>query len=367
MLKVPKFDFSLLCIAFLLAVRDIAVGLQMPVFVFLLFIFLMPLLLLFRDILNKSLDKKSICALGCITLFYLAIMPMNGTGFKYFLPMIYAGYAFRNVNYKQVSQVFLYTQIFVLVIRLFFIHFGYISEESVSFSYKGEYGALYHDLGYGNPNAAGMFFFFFVASLHIYLYEKHKSISFIFILIISVFAFNYTGSRTSFFASILLMSIYIVPNRIIDWCLNNKLLLLFIPLLIMTPMLFSNWLMDSHEEINDLLSNRVYIASILMDILSSPKSFLTGVVIEDEIPIDNVFCYMLISYGVVSIIVFFLRYMYIIKKRNSIPSIFLASFLVLIISGVGEAAWAAFGGIGASFFWILLFNNTYISSAKKNS
>ena len=365
MLKVPKFDFSLLCIAFLLAVRDIAVGLQLPVFVFLLFIFIIPLFPLLRDILKKTLDRRSIFALGFITLFYVVISPLNGTGLKYFLPMIYAGYAFRNVSHKQICQVFLCTQIFVLFVRLCFVQLGYIVENTVSFSYKGEYGAVYHDLGYGNPNTAGMVFFFFIASLHLCLYEKHRFLSFLLILIISLFALEYTGSRTSFAASMLLLLIYIVPTCIIDWFLNNKLLLLCVPLIILIPLLLSNWLMDSHEEVNELLSNRIYIASLLMDLFYSPISFLTGIVIEDEIPIDNVFCYMLISYGVVSIVVFFLRYMYITRKRNSIPSIFLASFLVLIISGVGEAAWAAFGGIGASLFWILLFNNTYISSAKR--
>lgn len=360
MLKVPKFDFSLLCIAFLLAVRDIAVGLQMPVFVFLLFIFLIPLFPLFRDILKRSLDRRSIFVLGFITLFYIVITPLNGTGLKYFLPMIYAGYAFRNVSYKQICQVFLCTQIFVLFVRLCFIQLGYISEEVVSLNYKGEYGTLYHDLGYGNPNAAGMFFFFFVASVHLFLYEKHRVISFFLILVISLFALEYTGSRTSFASSMFLLLIYIIPTRIIDWILNNKLLLLCVPLLILFPLLLSNWLMDSHEEVNELLSNRVYIVSVLIDLFSSPISFLTGIVIEDDIPVDNVFCYMLINYGIVSILVFFFRYLHIIKKRNVVPSFFFSSFLVMIISGFGEAAWAAFGGIGASFFWMLLFNNTYL-------
>lgn len=68
MLKVPKFDFSLLCIAFLLAVRDIAVGLQLPVFVFLLFIFI---------IIGKSSISVTYCVLKGLSrikrLLYLKI------------------------------------------------------------------------------------------------------------------------------------------------------------------------------------------------------------------------------------------------------------------------------------------------------
>ena len=361
MLKVPKFNFSLLCLVFFLIIKDIAVGLGQPVFIFLLFIFLIPMIVLMRNMIKRTLGTKDVCVLGFLTLFYLAIVPMNGTGLKYFLPMVFAGYAFRNINYKQICLVFMCAQFFVLISRMLLVQLGYVSEELVYLNYKGEYGTLYHDLGYGNPNTAGMVFFFFIASLHLFMYEKQKLIAFLLILIISFLALNYTGSRTSFLASVLLMLIYVVPDRIIHGVLNNKILLLCVPLIILLPLLLSNWLMDSHEEVNELLSNRVYLVSVLMEFFNSPMTFLTGTVIEDEIPIDNVFCYMLINYGGISILVFFLRYLYMIRKRNIIPSIFFTSFLVIIISGFGEAAWAAFGGIGASFFWILLLNNTYLT------
>ena len=366
MLKVPKFNFSLLCITFLLAVRDIAVGLGMPVFIFLLFIFLIPVIDLVLDLLNRSLSRSSILTLVFLTLFYLAIAPFNdGNGFKYFLPMIYAGYAFRNVSYKQICMVFMWTQFIVLIMRMFLIHLGMIPEEMTYFAYKGEYGTSYHDLGYGNPNAAGMAFFFFIVSLHLFMYERHKKTAVCLIFAISFFSLEYTASRTSFLASMLLVIIYIIPTGIIDRILKNKFLLFCVPIIIIIPLLLSNWLMDSHEEVNEVLSNRVYIVSVLMELFNSPKTLLTGTVVEEGIPIDNVFCYMLINYGIVSIIVFFLRYMHLIKNRGNISINFLAPFLVIIISGFGEAAWAAFGGIGASLFWILLFNNTYMKSIVK--
>lgn len=362
MLKVPKLNFSLLCLVSFLVIKDIAVGLGQPVFIFLFFIFLIPSLMLIRDMIKRTLGIKNICMLGFLTLFYLAIVPMNGTGLKYFLPMVFAGYAFRNTNYKQICLVFLGAQFFVILSRMLLVKLGYVSEELVFLSYKGEYGTLYHDLGYGNPNTAGMVFFFFVVSLHLFMYERQKMISFLLILIISLFTLQYTGSRTSFFASVLLMLIYITPNRIIGGVLSNRFLLLCIPLVIILPLILSNWLMDSHEEVNELLSNRVYIVSLLMEFFSSPITLLTGTVVEEGIPIDNVFCYMLINYGIISIIIFFFRYLWIINRRNDIPPVFLASFVIMIISGFGEAAWAAFGGMGASFFWVLLFNNTYDSS-----
>ena len=366
MLKIKKYSPGLLWVVFFLVVKDLMVGLKQPVFFLLLMVLLIPMMLLFYNAVKKKLDKKSILFLLFLTFFYALITPINGTGLRYFLPMIYAGYAFRNVDYRQVCKVFVVAQLFVILVRMFLVHIGLITEEVVSLDYKSESGGLYHDLGYGNPNSAGMVFFFFVVSLHLVLYKKYKWISFVLILMVSLFALGYTASRTSFLASILLLFTYIVPSQFMIKFFHNKWLLLLVPFLILAPLLLGNWILNNFEEINELLSNRVYIVYLLMELFSSPVSFLTGVVIEEEgTPIDNAFCYMLINYGIISIFTFALQYVNIIRRRYEISTFILASLLIVVISGFGEAAWAAFGGMGASFFWILFLNQTYYNAVKR--
>ena len=206
-----------------------------------------------------------------------------------------------------------------------------------------------------------MVFFFFVVSLHLVLYKHYKWLSFILILSVSLFALIYTASRTSFLASILLLLTYIMPTSFMVKIIYNKYLLILVPFLVISPLLFGNWILSNYEELNELLSNRIYIVSLLVELFKSPISFFTGIVIEEEegIPIDNVFCYMLINYGIIAILVFLCQYVNIIKKRQYISTFVLVPLLIIIISGLGESSWAAFGGMGASFFWILICNQTY--------
>lgn len=367
MLKI-KHTSGLLWVVFFLMLKDLMVGLKQPVFFLLLMVLLIPMVLLFHDAAKKTLNNKNILLLLFLTLFYLFILPANGTGFKYFLPMIYAGYAFRNIDYKLIGKIFLIAQLFVILARMCLVHIGLIAEEIVSLDYKSASGNLYHDLGYGNPNSAGMVFFFFVVSLHLVLYKKNKWLSFVLILLVSLFALRYTASRTSFGASMLLLFTYIIPSQFLIKFFHNKWFLLSVPFLILSPLLFGGWILSSYEEINELLSNRIYIVYLLMDLFSSPISYLTGVVIEEEgIPIDNAFCYMLINYGITSIIVFAFQYINIVKQRSEISTFMLALLLIVVISGMGEASWAAFGGMGASFFWMLFFNQTYYNTIKRQA
>lgn len=365
MLKIQKYSPALLWVVFFLVAKDLMVGLKQPVFLLLLMVLLIPMILLFIDAIKRKLDMQSIIFLLFITLFYVLITPINGTGLRYFLPMVYAGYAFRDIDYRQVCKVFVIAQIFVILIRILLVHMGYITEEIVSLDYKSGSGKLYHDLGYGNPNSAGMVFFFLVVSLHLVLYKKHKWLTFVLILLVSLFALSYTASRTSFLASILLLITYLLPSRVV-YIFHKKWFMFLVPFLVLVPLVFGDLILNNFEEVNEFMSNRVYIIYLLMDLFGSSLSFLTGVVIDEEgIPIDNAFCYMLINYGIISILTFVLQYATIIKYKHEISTFVLTSLLIVIISGLGEASWAAFGGMGASFFWILFFNRTYSSAIEK--
>ena len=366
MLKIRKYNTSLLLVVFFLAIKDLIVGLKQPVFILLLMVMLIPMVVIFKNVIAKKLDNKTILFLIFITIYYVILIPYNDTGFRYFLPMIYAAYAFRNVDYREICKIFIIAQLFVILSRMFLTHLGLISEEVVSLDYKSINGSLYHDLGYGNTNTAGMVFFFFIVSLHLVLYKHYKWLSFILILSVSLFVLIYTASRTSFLASILLLLTYIMPTRFIIKILYNKYLLVLVPFLVIAPLLFGNWILTNHEELNELLSNRIYIVSLLVELFESPISYFTGIVIEEEgIPIDNVFCYMLINYGIMAILVFLHQYINIIKKRRYILTFVLIPLLIIVISGLGESSWAAFGGMGGSLFWILYFNQTYDSKSRE--
>lgn len=361
------FNPFLFLLVFFLSLRDILGGLGQPVFVYLLIIFLIPSFLLLRDVIAHRLDKKSIYLIIFLTTFYIAIMPYNGKAMTYFLPMIFAGYAFRNTDYKQICWSFAIAQFFVILLRFYLSHIGLIAEESYSLDYKADIGSIQYDLGYGNANTAGMVFFFFFVSLYIALHDKNKWLSFVLITVGALATYSYTASRTSFFMCLMLLITYVVPKGVLKKAMHNRVILLLIPTLILMPLLFFDVILSSYQFIDELLSRRIYFTYILMGMFDSPLTYLTGLEIEDEIPIDNVFCYMLITYGLVSILVFYYRYIHIVKKREEIPLFVFLAILVMIVSGLGEASWAAFGKLGSSFFWIMLFNETLIYDVRKKS
>ena len=357
----------LFLLVFFLAVRDILGGLGQPVFVYLLIIFLIPLFLLLRDVVTHRLDKKTICFIIFLTIFYVAIIPYNEKAITYFLPMVFAGYAFRYIDYRQISWSFAVAQFFVILLRFYLSHIGLIVEESYSLDYKADIGSLQYDLGYGNANTAGMVFFFFFVSLYIALHDKNKWLSFVLIAVGALAAYSYTASRTSFFMCLMLLITYVVPGGVLKKAMYNRVILLLIPTLVLMPLLFFDVILSSYQFIDELLSRRIYFTYLLMGIFNSPFTYLTGIEIEEDWPIDNVFCYMLVTYGLISILVFYYRYIYIVKKRERMPLFVFCAILVMIVSGLGEASWAAFGKLGSSFFWIMLFNETLIYDVRRKS
>lgn len=355
---VRKHDFLLCCLAFFIGARDIIGGLNSSVFVFLTIQLIIPIFILLRDVVNRSLRQKDICLLLFVSLFYLITIPFNENAAKYFLPLFFAGYAFRNTDYKRVGLIFFVTQLVVIAFRFYLIRKGMIEENDIMLDYKTDSLEVGHDLGYGNANAAGMVFFFFFMSLHIILFEKNKWLTFLLILGGSIVAYNYTGSRTAFLVTLFLLFTYLIPQRILGRLMRNKLLLYCVPILLLTPVLFSSFLLNNYANIDDLLSGRIMYINVLMNMFTDPLTYVTGVRLED-IPIDNALCYMLINYGIMSLVLFFSRYVYIVQKKDLMPLLYLVILTIMIISGLGEASWAAFGRMGSSFFWILLYNNTF--------
>lgn len=123
--------------------------------------------------------------------------------------------------------------------------------------------------------------------------------------------------------------------------------------------------MTGYGEINVLMSGRAHYIGILMSMFSSPVVLLTGLqsdlVGDVDFPVDNGIAYLLCVGGIVAVGVFVFRYLLLVKNKELIPSSMLAVILVIFISGIGERTFASFGTAGASLFWILLFNTSYMS------
>lgn len=358
--NVYKLFFSLFC--FSLLCRDILGALGQPVLLYLSLLFLIPLILLIVEFVEKRRMTLGLFMLLLISLFYILISTYNVNGIKLFIPMIYAGIAFRKMDFKYIVKYFLLIQIVCFSFRYWLIVSGLISENEVDTIWKTEDGRLAHDLGYGNSNAAGIALFYLLCAFYLLMYNKNKLISFIIILISASLFYNYTVSRTALISTILLLITYLVPPKY-NSVFRNKYILWLAPIVVISPLILLNYLLGI-SGLDQLLSGRLYYISYLLNLFDDPMSLITGIEIDEDnsFAIDNVFSYMLVNGGVLAIIIFFWFYRSFILSVNYVPVYIVAVILIMVMSGLGEASWAAFGRLGSSFFWIILLNRSYIKN-----
>lgn len=342
-----------------LGFRDIYPSIGKDVYVFLALIFAIPVTLLIRDLLCKRLTTKYFVGVLSVVLFYILIIPINGNGAKYFLPLFIAGVAFRYTDYVYISKSFFIMQMFILIIRLILANNGIIVSDYL-YTEKIDSGISY-DLGYGNPNALGCVVFFLCC--YLFLSRMNKCISFVAILMISLITFDYTACRTSFFLSILLLLIYVMPFNLKEKIFYKNIILYLIPFMSLILLLFSWYLLDNYEVIDLLLSGRLKYMGQLYEMFDSLLMFFTGVPIDLgdlEFAVDNTIAYMLLCGGVCFIVIFLFQYISIVKMKIYIPLNVMIVLVLIVLSGFTEAVMAKFGFAGASFTWIFLFNKSYI-------
>lgn len=360
-----KFALYVYCIS--LVFRDLLQSMGLPVFVFLVSLFIIPFVLLFFELLVNHKFSISTFLFLLLTSFYVFSIPYNINGFMFFLPLVSAGIAFRKVDFRYITYIFLITQFICILLRFYLLSMGMIEEKTFGADWKVSDGRSVYELGYGNPNTAGMVFFFFCGTLYCAWYEKKKVLSFILILLISVFAFNYTASRTSFISCILLLVTYFVPSRF-QILFKHKLLLMIIPFIVLLPFIVIPFTVFI-SFLDSILSSRIYYVIYLLSQFKSPLTLITGIYIDESnmFPIDNVFSYLLVFGGLVAIIVFIYFYSSIVKNAQKIPFYILAFIAITIITGIGESSWAVFGRWGSSFFWLILLNQTKLKELEANN
>lgn len=349
----------------LLTARDLLQSMGAPIFLFLALLYIIPFILLSWEFSRNLRFSFATFLFLLLVSFYIFIYPININGLQFFLPLFCAGIAFRHVDYKFLAKCFLITQIVCLLLRIYLINLGVITEKEFGADWKVSDGRLVFDLGYDNANSAGMVFFFLCCMIYCYWYEQKRWLSFCLIIAISFFAYYYTASRTAFFSSLMLWVTFLIPHRCFGF-FKQKWVLLLIPLIVAAPLLIAPF-SSSVTYLDQFLSSRIYYMLYMLSHFKDPISFITGVFVEENnsFPIDNVFSYLLVYGGLVAIGVWIISYISVIRKSRQIPFFILALIAILILSGIGESSWATFGRIGSSFFWLLLLNKTIVLTCKR--
>ena len=359
-------DKTFLCLSIIcLGLKDILPNMGISVLPLLALIFLLPCIIIVREILHRRMSRKSIWLIGCVVCFYIAIIPLNLNGIKLFLPLFLSAVAFKDIDFRFIVKSFFFMEVMVLLMRCILIQ-NDILEVNYTYTDKVADGVSY-DLGYGNPNTPGITIFVTLCCLYILMYRRWRWLSFSLILIISIISFKYSASRTSFFACILLLLTYLVPENFLKRYVYNKLFLSLIHIILVAFIFLTEFLTD----FNTLVSGRINNLHIVMNMFSSPSTFLTGLqsdmVGNVDFPVDNGIAFMLCIGGAAAVGIFICRYFQLVKYKDLVPTAMLSVIVVMFISGIGEKTIANFGVAGGSLFWMLLFNASYLNDAEENS
>lgn len=354
-LSIYNFSIILYCIS--LASRELLVSLGESVYFYLFLLYFIPLFLLCYEVIKYRVNRTSVFSIIFLIIYYYAFSAININGLKFFLPLVLAGVAFRNLDIEYIAKSFTVTQLLSLLIRFLLLATGAIQENEFYAEWKSDEGYA-HDFGFGNPNIAGSILFFLNCMLFVVLYKKYRIISFLIILFITILSYNFTICRTATVSSSLLLLFYVIPNTLIKKLVSNPIVFIGLPLIIiLLPVCFISFQLN---ELNQLLTGRLSYISYVLNQFQSLTDLFSGIYVNefDGIPLDNVFAYLLVYGGILAWVIFTKFYMRLFKNRMYVDIHILIVILCIVASGIGESAWAVYGRFGSSFLWILLMNNT---------
>ncbi|MDN0066377.1 hypothetical protein QVN89_07665 [Bacteroides gallinaceum] len=362
---IDKILFCLLIICF--GFRDILPNMGVSVLPFLALIFLIPCIIIVRELLHRRMSRNLTWLVGTVVCFYVVIIPFNPNAIKLFLPLFLAAVSFKDLDVRCIAKFFFVLEVTILLFRWMLIENG-VLEVGHMYTDKIDEGISY-DLGYGNPNTPGVTIFVALCCLHILMYERWRWLSFVLILSTSLLAFQYTASRTMFFSCTLLLLTYLVPESLLRRFIYNKVFLFLIPIVLISFIFLSEYLMDN-SVLNTLMTGRVGHLQVIMSMFSSPLTFITGLqsdmVGSVDFPVDNGMAYLLCVGGLVAVGLFFFRYVQLIEEKNQMSTAVFTVIIVMLISGIGEKTIANFGVAGGSLFWLFLFNTSYRNTNTEN-
>ncbi|MDL2214581.1 hypothetical protein LJC00_00135 [Dysgonomonas sp. OttesenSCG-928-M03] len=233
--------------------------------------------------------------------------------------------------------------------------------------YKGtgiDFIRIRHDLGYGHPNAAALYYWglFISVILSCYLsrYKKLLGYFLAILLVASIYLYSETISR-SFIISVIVFTLVIAyyyirsrsrKNYVIGY---SRYIIYALPLLLTVLTIYFGLNAGSYPKLDLLFSLRLSLYKEFLNSLT-PIQFLLGTTVFDRIIVDNSYLHLLFEAGIFLFIYFIWLYYFaiknIIRQQNHIV---IAIFVSSLIYGLMESLLLFSVIIGNNLFWVLLY------------
>ena len=291
---------------------------------------------------NKYTNKNIIFLLLCTLFFTIVSIVTND---KKMLKLMSLIIAFQNINFEKfIKKDFTFRSIFLIIV-VFLNLLGFTHNNDVT--RIGE-STIRYALGFHHPNTFAVYTMMLGLEF-IYLNRTDKKIkSFIFVIII--FGLNYflTDSRAAMIIEILMIIYLTIPSNVIQKLFENKIIkngitLSFLILLFLSLFLTFNYSKNNNllYKVNELTSSRIMLAnmyikkysvfSLFGQEISETNRFIDSKQNPNYIPLDNGYVHLILKFGFLTTIIFFLFY-FIALKRLYENKNYILIFIIFILN-----------------------------------
>ena len=326
-------------------------------------------ILIFICFMNLNKITKKTALILFITVV-LALITRIVSGTNTILMMCLLIIACKNIKLESVIKYDLKIKIlFLIIVSILY----FLNLTNVNLHYRN--GVVRHSMGFSNPNVFSNYILSITVE-YLYLRKDKIKIKDIVVILISILVIDYyADSRTQILCLIVLAIILFLNKYTKKKFINNKInnfiiknLFLILTIISLMLVYFYNQGSPLVYSINEQTSGRVRRIAEVMDqydinlignklnLVTSMQAKLTG---EEQVALDNVYIYILLSYGIITFIYLciainkFIKYT-IIEKEDILRVI----ILIFLIGGLMERFFVEIQiNIFLLYFSHMIYNN----------
>ncbi len=298
--------------------------------------------LLLVGIMNmEKITKKKILVLFLLAFLVMITKYISGT--NTILLLCLSIIAFKDIDFDKFVKFDIRLKIpFTIIVSIFY----FLGLTAVNIHYRD--GIIRHSMGFSNPNVFSNYILAIVVE-YLYLHRKKLKLRDILMILIGIFFIDfYADSRTQIMCIALLSAMLLTrqyvyktlfENKIFKFIVRNSFLIMFILSLSLIQLYKAE---NEHiNSINSFVSERISTSTAIYDqyginlfghkleLVTSLESKLTG---KKAIALDNLYIYILLSYGVLSVLAFYIftyKYMkYVFKRKEYVIGVIMFSFFI---------------------------------------
>lgn len=255
---------------------------------------------------------------GIIVAFCLLLYCLSGKQYEYLIFSALAIIGMKHKSMKKIMKIFFISYFVCIMLHIYFLLLG-IFEDNIYTKISSGRKIQIHSLGFATGNTFFAILFILYSS---YIYYKYKEINYLHLIFMELICISFYFifySRTG----LVVITILILGTFIKKYINLHRYLakiigcleIVVIPLLFVVTYIFSTLLYGSNIQIllDKIISNRLVISHDYF-LVYPLKLFQESFNYIGDLPLDNMYSFILCAFGVVATVVMCISYVYLMIK-----------------------------------------------------